>query len=169
MDKLHNDLIATANFEWCEEYFSQFVSIAGNKKLIPMASFRSYLVLCFGIGMIYVLETVSVCLGIFFCLLSIRMFCRIYKSWSAPAVYKSCKRLHGLAVKYEFYDQALVITDKYGVQTQPYELLWNVKSSKHGYVLLDSKTSGYFIPRKECSESITNLIENIKSNINTTK
>lgn len=71
----------------------------------------------------------------------------------------------GLNVQYDFYDSYVVTTDKYGYANVPYEVFYDVKSSKYGYVLCVSKVSGFFIPKGAVSEQLVKLIEQINTTL----
>lgn len=97
-------------------------------------------------------------LGVFFLIIGIYYGWSEYKGRSVSAVYQSYKLAHGLPLQFEFFDTYFVVSDKYGTNTYPYNILYSIKSSKYGYVLCVSKVSGYFIPKSVCDKQLITLL-----------
>lgn len=166
MDASNKQPIATVSYEWTEEYFSQFSSILRGSmaeksaRWLPIAWNLILAILMFLIG-----TTFFVIFGIFLCGISLYYGWNEYKGFSTSTIFKSYKMYQGLNVQYDFYDSYVVTTDKYGYTNVPYEVIYDVKSSKYGYVLCVSKVSGFFIPKCGVSEQLVKLIEQISSAI----
>lgn len=163
MDSTTNTPFATLSYEWSEEYYRQFTDTLNNS-LIGRIS------IWFFIGWYVLIALIlftsggisNVCIGLFLCLYVIYMIWNRYKGYSVSAIYKSCKMCKDLTVSNEFYDNHFVVTDKFGTNTIPYDILYTIKSSKFGYVLCISKLGGYFIPKEVCSKELILFIENLK-------
>lgn len=164
MNQNSNQPIASISFEWTEEYYKQFADTL-NKSLIGKSI--SWFVCAWFVLLAFLLflagGIINICFGIFLCILLIYNVWYRYKGYSISAIYKSFKIYHGLTVSFDFYDNYFVVSDKFGTNTLPYDILYTVKSSKFGYVLCTSKVSGHFIPKSECSDTLIRFINNLRN------
>lgn len=163
MNQTTNQPIASISYEWTEEYYKQCAETL-NKSIIVKSI--SWFFIAWFVLLAFLLfltgGTINVCLGVFLCIVLIYdVWYR--KEYSIPAIFKSYKIYHGLTVSFEFYDNYFVISDKFGTNTLPYDILYSVKSSKFGYVLCTSKLSGHFIPKSECSDTLIRFINNLRN------
>lgn len=163
MNQTTNQPIASISYEWTEEYYKQCAETL-NKSIIVKSI--SWFFIAWFILLAFLLflagGTINVCLGVFLCIVLIyNVWYR--KEYSISAIFKSYKIYHGLTVSFEFYDNYFVISDKFGTNTLPYDILYSVKSSKFGYVLCTSKLGGYFIPKGECSDTLIHFINNLRN------
>ena len=166
MEASNKEPLATVSYEWTEEYFSQFSSILRgamaekSARWFPIAWNLIIVLFMFLIG-----TTFFVIFGIFLCGITLYDVWNEYKGFSTSAIFDSYKIYQGLNVKFDFYDSYVVKADKYGSNKLPYELFYAIKSSKYGYVLCDSKVSGFFIPKRGASEQLVKLIEQINTTL----
>lgn len=163
MDSNANTPIATLSYEWTEEYYAQFTDTL-NKSLLGRTSIWFFIVWYVLIALILFLigGAFNICIGVFLCFCAIYMVWNKYKGNSVSAIYKSYKIYQGLVTSYEFYDTHFVVSDKFGTNSYPYDLLYTIKSSKYGYVLCLSKVGGYFIPKGQCSQTLIQFINGIE-------
>ena len=160
MEKNDKTLITTVSYEWSEEYFIQFATILSSSmtekslRWLPIAWNIIIALFMFLIGIPFYIG-----LGSFLLIIGIYYGWSEYKGKSVSAVYQSYKLAHELLLQFEFFDTYFVVSDKYGTNTYPYNILYSIKSSKYGYVLCVSKVSGFFIPKSACDKQLIILLE----------
>lgn len=164
MNQTTNQPIASISYEWTEEYYKQFADTL-NKSLIGKSIFWFFIVwfVLMALLLMFMGGTFNICVGTLLGIIAIYMVWNKYNGYSYSSIYKSCKIYQGLIVSFDFYDNYFVVSDKFGTNTLPYDILYSVKSSKFGYVLCTSKLGGYFIPKGECSDTLIHFINNLRN------
>lgn len=107
------------------------------------------------------------CFTIFFILLLLfedyRYFFRRNSSYKYEDIYLSMKMLQNEEVKYEFFENEFIVTDKYGSTKIPFEMIYEIKETKWQYIILTSKVSGYYIEKSEAVDGFADYILQIKT------
>lgn len=164
MNQTTNQPIASISYEWTEEYYNRLIHTQYNPVNTLLA--RWFIIAFYGLSALFwffIGDEFSIIFGLFLSICAIFLTMIRYYGYSVYAIYKSLKIYHGLTVSFEFYDKYFVVSDKFGTNTLPYDILYSVQSSKFGYVLCTSKISGYFIPKEECSDTLIQFINNLKN------
>lgn len=163
MDNNQKEVISSASYEWTEEYFSQYAAtIRGTSEKIMTCVTIAWLVIV-AILLFLIGTTLNILLGAFLLIATIYYWWYGYSGHSISAIYKSCKIFHGVTLRFDFHDLYIAVSDKFGSTIIPYNLLYDIKQSKYGFVLCVSKVSGYFIPKGACSDELVSFIENLKN------
>ena len=164
MNQNTNQPFASISYEWTAEYYNQCAETL-NQSLIGKSIvwfFIAWFVLM-ALLLMFMGGTLNICVGTLLGIIAIYMVWSKCSGYSYSAIYKSYKIYHGLTVTFDFYDNYFVVSDKFGTNTLPYDILYTIKSSKFGYVLCTSKVSGHFIPKSECSDSLIHFINNLSN------
>ncbi len=170
MDSTTSTPIATASFVWSEDYFNQFFLSFPSQKIAKQVNVWGFrLLVLMGLGFLLIAsvsnDLIAGCIGVFMIIYSI--FCNRYaRSYSGSAIYKTYKMYHDLPVRYKFYNTYFVVEDEYSISTIPYNMLYQIIHSKHGYTLCVGKAIGLFLPESECSDSLSQLLEEKQREIN---
>ena len=162
MDNNQKGIILSASCESTEEYFYQYVrTLRGTADKVSIRVISVWFIFV-GILSFKSGTTSDIIIGAFL-LIGAIYFWYIYSSHYISVLYNSYRMSHGVTLRFEFNDSYVRVSDKFGNNTIPYNLLYAIKQSKYGFVLCVSKASGYFIPKGVCSNDLISFIENLKN------
>jgi len=162
MPQNENEPKAIVKYEWSADLYRLFNHTAFNS--VIDTGFSWFFIALLSIGAIMLIPTGdwgSIFLGLIFAYYAI-IYTWYQQRYSIKAVYKSYKAMHGLSIQILFHDNYLIYSNQYSIEKIPYDMLYQIKSSKYGYALLLSKCNGIFVPKGECPKELIQLIENIR-------
>ena len=164
MEENNQIIIGEISYEWSLDYYCQFIAMIRKSKLIWVATWIPTLWITV-IGILLIIGG-SIFFGVCFCVCGAYFIWNELKGNSPKAVFKTYKKMHGLKENITFTSDKLIQNNIFGSEILPFNLLYDIRSSKYGYALLDSKCSGYFIPKGACTQEVISFIENLISEKN---